>query len=267
MKSTKSKVTSRRSITWGICSISLFRSAGVSLVSTARGLGEIQRNVRPSYLAPFPYEFWHTQHGCSPPLHPIKRMVSNRLWHSSSNACKDCRPSETTYFGANILSCRWPLTRCPTPVPRTRRPSSTLCRILSSVPLEVKGSSSSTPCSLASFTSSACRRSEYSGSCHLPVIGCLCGRNGFGVAPSLIVFVTVDFGRIWDGGYFARKRCSLGCSCLASSTYLDTCAAIGAVDQALSERTGSLAEARCCVSRSDAATRIWEFHRQSARPI
>ena len=48
--------------------------------------------------------------------------------------------------------------------------------------MKVYGRRSSILFAFASFTRSACRRSEYTGSCHLPVSGCLCGLNGLGLS-------------------------------------------------------------------------------------
>lgn len=73
-------------------------------------------------------------------------------------------PSIACFLSSNlfliVLSQIFPLTFCPTPVPFTRNPCSFLFCILVSVPLTVKGNSSSTPCALASFTSSPCNRNE-----------------------------------------------------------------------------------------------------------
>lgn len=70
-----------------------------------------------------------------------------------------------------VRSVQWPRTRWPTPVPLTRRPRSRRRSSAASLPLRDRGSSPSTPCRRASFTSSACRRSENAGASHLPVCG------------------------------------------------------------------------------------------------
>ena len=59
-----------------------------------------------------------------------------------------------------VRSQSFPFTFCPTPVPLTRKPCSSLLCIRNSVPLVVNGRSSSTPCFLASLTRSACLRNE-----------------------------------------------------------------------------------------------------------
>ncbi len=113
-------------------------------------------------------------------------LLFSILLHTMLAYCLPCCLSRiqggdpTTYFATNVLSCLWPLTCCPTPVPLTRNPSSTLFRNLSSVPLTENGNSSSTWCSRASLTSSACRRSEYLGSWNFPVTGCFWDWKGFG---------------------------------------------------------------------------------------
>lgn len=80
----------------------------------------------------------------------------------------------------NVRSQSFPLTFCPSPVPLTCSPRSTLRLSFSPGFLTVHGSRSTTPCSEASLTRSACFRRPYAGECHRPVAKFLCGRNGFG---------------------------------------------------------------------------------------
>ena len=69
-----------------------------------------------------------------------------------------CRRLSSLPFCVRSLQC--PRTRCPTPVPLTRSPPSRRLSSAASLPLRDAGISSATPCRCASFTSSACRRSE-----------------------------------------------------------------------------------------------------------
>jgi len=89
-----------------------------------------------------------------------------------------------------VLSEALPFTRSPTPVPFTLSPFSALLRSLSSMPLTVCGSNSSTPCWRASFTSSACLRKEKTGSCHFRVTACFRALNGLS-APVAVAFEAI----------------------------------------------------------------------------
>lgn len=79
-----------------------------------------------------------------------------------------------------VLSHSFPLTFCPSPVPLTCSPLSTLLRSFSPGFLMVQGSKSTTPCTEASLTRSACFRRPKAGDCHRPVVKFLCGRKGLG---------------------------------------------------------------------------------------
>lgn len=121
----------------------------------------------------------------------------------------------------------------------------------------VYGSSSSTPCSRANLTNSACLRSENTGSCHLPVTGCLVDLNGFGplqifpisdgCMPATDVLcsrgevceaaVNGDSGLVGEregckragGGYRANNLASLGGRVFANRIYCDVEAIINSM--------------------------------------
>lgn len=123
---------------------------------------------------------------CASPI-CVKLLSAKVLPKSYTSATtKPChKMNAVTYRPFNVRSDSFPFTRWPIPVPLTLRPFSILFLILSSVPFTVCGNSSSTPCFRASFTRSACLLSENTGSCHLPVTGCLCALNGLGNANAL----------------------------------------------------------------------------------
>jgi hypothetical protein len=80
----------------------------------------------------------------------------------------------------SVLSHAFPLTFCPSPVPLTINPVSILLASFSPGFLIVQGSKSTTPCSAANLTRSACLRRPNVGPCQRPVVKFFEGRNGLG---------------------------------------------------------------------------------------
>lgn len=111
-------------------------------------------------------------------FHPRPCPLSFHCLTSSSIPSIACLRASSRPFC--VRSHNLPLTRCPTPVPLTRIPSSSVrfCTVPDS--FGDQGSSVRQLCFVASEIRSACFRRLYTGGRHRPVSGFLCGRNGFG---------------------------------------------------------------------------------------
>lgn len=149
-------------------------------------------------------------------------LFSNLICNALADGSQYIEPGIITYRPFCVLSHFLPLTFSPTPVPFTLRPFS--CRFcnLYIVPLTVNGNSSSTPCCRASFTRSACRLNENTGSCHRPVTACFWGWKGFGSCECILdaALACWAWGRMDGGGYRAKNLVNRSGSFFARLVYV-----------------------------------------------